>query len=109
MEALALHTVVPTVHWEDNTSCISIVEVKIFTPIIKHIDFTVCFLQEQFYNVIFITKYDNSSVMQSDMCTKSCSGPIISRNTKWVTGFIFYPTSDTEHYQLMRLHEFFVN
>ena len=28
MEALALHTVAPTLHWEDNTSCISVVEAK---------------------------------------------------------------------------------
>ena len=38
MEALALHTGAPTVHWEDNTSCISVVEAKIVTPIVKHID-----------------------------------------------------------------------
>ena len=32
MEALALHTDAPTVHWEGNTSCISIVESKRVTP-----------------------------------------------------------------------------
>ena len=42
--------------------------------------------------------------MQSDMCTKPCSGPIIGRITKWMTGLRFYPTSETEHYQFMRLH-----
>ena len=109
MEALALHTVVPTVHWEDNTSCISIVEVKIFTPIIKHIDITVCFLQEQFYNGHFIPKCEKSSVILSDMFTKPCTGQIISWGTKWIIGFILYLTSDAEHYQLMRLHDFVVN
>ena len=32
MEALSLHTGAPKEHWEDNTSCISIVEAKIVTP-----------------------------------------------------------------------------
>ena len=32
MESLALHTVAPTVHWEDNTSCIYSAESKIVTP-----------------------------------------------------------------------------
>ena len=45
--------------------------------------------------------------MPSDMCTKPCSGPIISQS-KWMTGLRFYPNSDTEHYQFMRLHEFIV-
>ena len=45
MEALTLHTGAPTVHWEDNKSCISVVEDKQVTTIVKHIDITVCFLQ----------------------------------------------------------------
>ena len=43
MEALALHTGTPTVHWEENTSCISFVEAKIVTPIVKHIEIPVRF------------------------------------------------------------------
>ena len=74
----------------------------------KHIDIPVCFLQEQFDNGILLPKYDKSSVMPADMCTKPCSGPIISRSTKWMTGFRFYPTSETERYQFMILHEFIV-
>ena len=31
-EALALYTGAPTLHWDDNTSCISVVEAKIVTP-----------------------------------------------------------------------------
>ena len=50
MEALALYTGAPTVHWEDNISCISVVEAKRVTPRVKHIDTQVCFLQEQFGN-----------------------------------------------------------
>ena len=57
MEALALHTGTPTVHWEDNTSCISVVGAKIVTPKVKHIDIPVCFIQEQFDNDLFILKY----------------------------------------------------
>ena len=109
MEALALHTGAPTVHWEDNTSCISSVEAKIFTPRVKHIDIPVFFLQEKFDNGLFIQKYDKSSVMPEDMCTKPCSGTITSRITKWMTGFRLYPTSDTEHYQFMILQKFIVN
>ena len=108
MEALALHTGAHTVHWENNTSCISVVEVKRFTPRVKHIDITVGFLQEQFDNGLFLPKYENSSVMPADMCTKPCSGLIISQGNKWMTGFRFYTTSETEHYQFMRLHEFIV-
>ena len=48
MEDLALHTGAPTVHWEDNISCIYVVEDKIVTPRIKHIDILVCFLQKKF-------------------------------------------------------------
>ena len=45
MEALALHTGASTLHWEDNTSFISVVEAKIATHRVKHIDITVFFLQ----------------------------------------------------------------
>ena len=46
IESLELHTGAPTIHWEDNRSCISAVEAKIVTTRVKHIDITVCFLQE---------------------------------------------------------------
>ena len=46
MEALAIHTWAPIVYWEDNTSCISIVESKGVTYRVKHVDTPVCFLQE---------------------------------------------------------------
>ena len=108
MEALAIHTGAPTVHWEDNQSCISAVEAKIVTPRVKHIDITVCFIQEKFENSLFLPKYEKSSVMPTYMCTKPCSGPIVSQSNKWMTGLRFYPTDDIEHYQFMRLHEFIV-
>ena len=69
MKALALHTGAPTVHWEDNTSFISVLEAKIVTPRVKHIDIPVCFLQEKFDNSLFLPKYEKSSVMPADMCT----------------------------------------
>ena len=62
------------------------------------------FSTRKFDNGIFLPKYENSSVMPADMCTKPCPGPIISRVNKWMTGFRFYPTSETEHYQFMRLN-----
>ena len=108
MEALALYTGAPTLHWEDNTSCISVVEAKRVTPRVKHIDIPVCLLQENFDNGLFLTKYEKYSVMPEDMCTKPCSGNIIIRSTKLIHGFRLYPTSDTEHYQFMRLHELIV-
>ena len=108
MEYLALHTGAPRVHWEDNTTCISVVESKRVNPRVKHIGITV-YLYKKIDNVIFVPKYEKSNVMPQDMCTKTCSCPIISRSTKWTTGFRFYPTSDTEHNQILRLHEFYVN
>ena len=54
-EDLALHKGAPTVSWDDNTSCISVVEAKTITPRVKHIDIPLCFLQEQFENSIFLT------------------------------------------------------
>ena len=95
MESLALHTGAPTVHWEDNTSCISVVESKIGVPRVKQIDINVFFIPEQFDNGLFVPKYENSSVMPEVMCTIPCLGPIISLSTKWMTGLRLYPTSDT--------------
>ena len=82
MEALAIQTGAPIVHWEDNTSSISVVESKIVTPIFKHINIPVCFLQDKFNNGLFTPKYEKYSVIMEGMCTKPCSGPIISRSTK---------------------------
>ena len=48
MEALSLHTGAPKVNWEDKTSCIYVVEDKIVTPRVKHIDVPVYFLLDQF-------------------------------------------------------------
>ena len=45
MESLALHSDAPIVYWEDNKICISVVESEIVTPVVKHIDITVYFLQ----------------------------------------------------------------
>ena len=67
VEDLSLHTSAPTVHWEYNASCISAAGDKLVTPIVKHIDIPVCFIQEQFGNGLFVTKYDNSSVITEDM------------------------------------------
>ena len=108
MEALALHKGAPTLHWEDTTSCISVVEAKRVTPRVKHIYIPVYFQQEQFDNGIFLQKYEKSSIMSEDMCNKPCSGPIIIRSTKCMTGFRFYPTSETEHHQFMILNELIV-
>ena len=88
---------------------IYVVEDKIVTPRVKHIDIPVYFLQEKIDNGIFFLKYDKSSVMTADMCTKACSVTIISRGNKWITGFRFYPTSDTEQYELIILYKFVVN
>ena len=109
MEALSLHTGETTLHWEDNTNYISVVESKRDTPRVKHTDIPVCFLLDQFDNGLFIPKYDNSSVMPADMFTKPFPVPIIIHSNKWMTGFIFYSTSETEHYQCMILHGFIVS
>ena len=72
MEYLALHTGAPTVYWGDNISCIYFVGFKIITHIGKHVYIPVCILQEQYYNGDFVPKYDNSSIILEDMCTKPC-------------------------------------
>ena len=72
MEALALHTGVHIVNWEDNPIFISVVEDKIVNSGFKHIDIPVCFLQDQFDNGLFIPKYEYSSVIPADICTKPC-------------------------------------
>ena len=95
MEAFALHNGAPTVNCEDKTIFISFVEAQIVTPRVKHIDIPVYFLQHQFDNGLFFPKYERSSVMPIDMCTKPCSDPIISWSNKWMNGFRFYPNIET--------------
>ena len=63
METLALHTSEQSVHLEEKNSCIYVVEVKRVTPRVKHIDIFICFLQEQFENGIFVTKYEKYSII----------------------------------------------
>ena len=109
MESLWIHTGAPTVNWEDNKSCISIVKSKRVTPRVKHIDIPVYFIREIFYNIPFVSKYKKPSVMSSDICTKPYSGPIMSWGTKWMNVSILYPISDTEHHQIMILHKLAVN
>ena len=46
MEALSLHTGAQTVNWEDNASCIYVVEFKIVTPRDNNVDIHVYFLLE---------------------------------------------------------------
>ena len=41
MEALEPYTGAPIVHWEDNKSCIYVVESKMVTPIVKDIEIPV--------------------------------------------------------------------
>ena len=109
-----IHLSLRTSHWctystlGRQKNCIYVIEAKIVTPRVEHIDTPIYFLQYQFDNGIFIPKYEKSSVMPADICTKPCSGPIFIRSTKWMNGFRFYPIIETEHYQLMRLHELVV-
>ena len=96
MEALSLHTGAAAENWDDNTSFISVVEDKRVAHRFKHIiDIPVYLIQEQFDNGLFLLKYENFSFMPADMCTKPCSGLIISRSTEWMTGFRFYSSSET--------------
>ena len=107
-EDLTLHTVVTSCILGRKKTYIYVVGAKIVTPRVKQIDTPICFLQKQFGNFIFDQKKKYSDMLDY-MCTKPCSGPIISQRIKYMTGFRLYPTSDAKHYQLMRLHEFAVN
>ena len=73
MEALAIHTGASTVHLEDNTSCIYVIEAQRVTHRVNQNDIPVCFVLKKFDNCLFITKNEKSSVMQEDMCTRLCS------------------------------------
>ena len=72
MEELAPQIGAPTVHLEDNTSCIDVVEAKRVTPTVKYIGIPIFFIQEQFENGLFVPKYEKSSVIPADMCTEPC-------------------------------------
>ena len=82
MEALSFQTGSPKLHRKGNTSCIYVVEAKIVTPSVKHVVIPICFLLKEFGNGFSIPKYDKSSLLLADMCTKPCSGKIISQSTK---------------------------
>ena len=72
-------------------------------------DITVYFIQE-ILTMIFLLPTMISTVSCRMICeTNHVQVQFISWITKWITGLIFYPTSDTEQYQLMILHEFIEN
>ena len=81
-KSLEIHTGTPNLHWEDNTSCIYVVEYKIFTPRVKTLTLLSKFLQEKFENGNIVPKYEKTSFMPVDVCTKPCSVPIIIQSTK---------------------------
>ena len=87
VDALAVHSGETIAHWEYNRSFIYIVEAKIFTSRVKHIDIPAFVLIQKFDNGTFVPKYDNYSFMPADMRTKPCSGPIISWSTTWTIVF----------------------
>ena len=68
MEALEIHTGAPSVHSKDNTSCISVVEAKTFTPRVKHIDIPLCFQQEK---LTIVSLFQNTRSLVS--CQKICA------------------------------------
>ena len=81
---------------QNNLDCyIYVVEAKRVNPRVKQIDITVYFIQEQFGNGLFASKYDKYSVIPEHMCNKPCLGPMISQSTKWMTWLGSYTTSDT--------------
>ena len=68
MGLLAIHTSAPTIHWEENTSFIYVVESRIITPIFKHIEIPVCFLK---FVLIMVSLFQNMrSIM---LCWKICA------------------------------------
>ena len=71
MEALALHTVAPTVHWEDNKNIISVFEAKIITPRVKHVYIPVCFIQEPFDKIVSLFQNIRSSVSCRNICARN--------------------------------------
>ena len=68
-EALALHTGAPTVNWDDKTSFISVVDDKIVTPRVKHIDIPVCFLKNS--NLTMVSFFQN--IRSPVSCRQICA------------------------------------
>ena len=80
MDSIELQTEAPTVHREDSTSCIYVVEAKRVTHRFMNIESKLFFLQEKYDNGLFIPKYDKYTIMPDDMCVKSLYGTIINRS-----------------------------
>ena len=70
MEALAFHTGAPTVHWEDKTHCISVVEYKIVTPRVKHIAISVFFYM-RYLKIVSLFQNIRSTVSCRHICTSN--------------------------------------
>ena len=67
-------------------------------------DIPVCFIQYFFDIGILVKKYEKSSAIPSDMCTKPCLVTITHQSTKCTTWLKVYPYSDTKHHKIMKLH-----
>ena len=70
MEYLGIPTGPLTVKWEENTSCISIVEAKWISPRVKHTETSIYFLKGKYNKDIFTPKYEKATIIPEDMCTR---------------------------------------
>lgn len=72
-------------------------------PQVKHINIPIYFLQEQNDVDSFIPDYEKTTVISAEMGTKTYSGPVLDRTTKWMAGERFYPQQGLVHYVLLEL------
>ena len=91
------HTTLVHQQYTGNTAQVIFLLLKLEWLLLELIAYTVlsALYKNNLTNGLFIPKYEKSSVISADMCTKPYSGPIISQSTNCMTGFRFYPTSDT--------------
>ena len=69
-------------------------------------DILVRFLKKKIRNGIFDPKYEKSSVIKVDMCTKPCLYTTTTQINNWTIGFRLYSSSDGKDHQIMNLNEF---
>ena len=65
--ALEIHTGAPTLHWEENTSYIYVIEARMVIPAVKKIHIPVCFLQGNL-TTVFLLKNTRSPVSCRHIC-----------------------------------------
>ena len=93
----------PTPTYEDNNVTIAQILKDRLTPRIKHLDIPISILHEDHKRGVFVAAYCPTDLNISDVNTKPYVGVTLQKKILWITGFRFYPPTDSEHYKLLEL------